>query len=145
MSQSPEPDSQSPVQQATAVPYQWREGSLEFCLITSTEQRHWAFPKGMVDPGETGAETALKEAREEAGLEGSIDGEPLGQYRYSKWGLDLEVTVLLMRVTHMADEWLESHVRERRWATADEARQLIARPELRSMLDTAIARLRKPS
>jgi 8-oxo-dGTP pyrophosphatase MutT (NUDIX family) len=131
------------IQQATAIPFRWRNGKLEFCLITTTQEGHWAFPKGMIDPGETSSDTALKEAHEEAGLDGAIVGQPLGSYTYAKWGKDLNVTVRLMRVTRSAADWDESHLRQRRWATADEARKLIERAELRQLLDVAVERIRQ--
>jgi 8-oxo-dGTP pyrophosphatase MutT (NUDIX family) len=134
--------SPEPVPQATAIPFRWRDGRLEFCLITSIQKGHWAFPKGIVDPGESDVEAALKEAHEEAGLAGAIVGEPLGEYVYVKWGRRLQVSVRLMRVTHAADQWSEQGVRQRRWATAEEARTLIARPELRALLDRAVERIR---
>ena len=130
------------VLQATAIPYRWRNGRLEFCLITSLQKGHWAFPKGVIDPGETSAETALKEAREEAGLDGEIVSEPLGGYDYAKWGKNLSVTVRLMQVTDENLDWQEAGQRQRRWASADEARELIARPELRELLDVAVERIR---
>ena len=74
------------IQQASAIPYRRRDGCVEFCLITTIKRRRWAFPKGIIDPGETPVETALKEAEEEAGLHGRVDDEPLGRYKYAKWG-----------------------------------------------------------
>jgi 8-oxo-dGTP pyrophosphatase MutT (NUDIX family) len=131
------------IPQATAIPYRWRDGMLEFCLITSAQKAHWAFPKGVIDPGDTEAGTALKEAHEEAGLSGTILGEALGSYRYAKWGRELHVTVRLMRVTAVADHWDEVARRDRRWATAEEARRLIDRAELRQLLDVAIERIER--
>ena len=41
----------------------------------------WALPKGLIDEGETAAETALREVAEEAGVEGRLMGK-LGDVRY---------------------------------------------------------------
>ncbi len=41
----------------------------------------WALPKGLVDPGETAAETALREAEEETGLVARLDAK-LGDVKY---------------------------------------------------------------
>ncbi len=41
----------------------------------------WALPKGIVDPGETAAETALREAEEETGLVARLDVK-LGDVKY---------------------------------------------------------------
>jgi 8-oxo-dGTP pyrophosphatase MutT (NUDIX family) len=103
------------------------------------------FPKGIIDPGETYAETALKEAHEEAGLHGRIVGEPLGTYEYSKWGTTLEVTVVLMEVSHCDNHWPESSLRQRRWLPASEAIEILSKEELVNLLQRAIDFLVPPS
>jgi hypothetical protein len=45
-------------------------------------QGTWALPKGNLDPGESPAETALREVREETGVEGRLV-EKLGDVRYT--------------------------------------------------------------
>ncbi len=133
--------SQQMVEQAGAIPFRKRKGKIEFCLITSIRKGRWGFPKGMIDPGETQNETALKESYEEAGLHGELFDEPLGCYEYTKWGLCLNVTVLLMQVTHAEEEWDEQHVRNRCWANESKARRLLDRPELVELLDNALERI----
>ncbi|MHB8968966.1 MAG: NUDIX hydrolase [Pirellulaceae bacterium] len=127
--------------QASALPYRFRQGRLEFCLITSTGRRRWSFPKGVIDPGETPAETALKEAAEEAGLKGEICGKPLGKYQYAKWGRSLTVVVMLMKVRRAASRWDEADQRERQWVASQEAVEIIDRPRLRRFVRAAIKRL----
>lgn len=128
-------DHQVHLRQAGAVPYCFREGRLELCLITN-RRGQWGFPKGIIDPGETPEETALKESEEEAGLLGRISKEPLGEYRYRKWGLDLLVTMFLMHVTAVEDEW-EEPWRRRGWFSPTAARKIIDRPELLALVDVA--------
>jgi 8-oxo-dGTP pyrophosphatase MutT (NUDIX family) len=127
--------------QASAVPYRFRNGQLEFCLITSSSGRKWAFPKGIIGKGESPAQTALKEAAEEAGLQGEICGMPLGKYRYSKLGRSLTVVVMLMRVRRAAAHWDEADIRERRWVAAEDAVTIVERPRLRRFLRAAVKRL----
>jgi len=131
----PEP----PIQQASVIPYQRRNGRFEFCLIT-TRKGNWIFPKGIIDPGETLEQAATKEAWEEAGIGGRILPPPLGQYEYYKWGTTLIVTVLLMEVSQVADTW-EENWRERQWVPADKAKTLVLRPELVELLNKAITRI----
>jgi len=134
-------DPKPPIDQATAVPYRRRDGRLEFCLITSSGGTRWGFPKGIIDPGETPAQTALKEAWEEAGIEGVIEGGPLGAYTYQKWGTELEVTGLLMRITSADEDWPEADLRRRRFCDAGEAAALVDRPGVRRLLSAALERI----
>src|SRR4051794_885016 len=45
-------------------------------------QNVWALPKGKIDPGESAAEAAVREVREETGVEGRLV-EKLGNVRYT--------------------------------------------------------------
>jgi len=98
---------------------------LEVCLIRKRSSSVWGIPKGSVDSGDTHAETALKEAWEEAGLRGRVVGDPLGTYQYEKWGGILEVTVFLMEVHEQDDVWQEAAIRERRWISLSDAASLL--------------------
>lgn len=129
------------IRQASAIPYRRRAGRLEFCLITSMSGKHWGFPKGIIDPGNSPTETALLEAAEEAGLSGQIVGEPVGAYHYHKWGTELVVAVFLMEVSQTDDSWLEADQRQREWLDADHAVDRLDRLELQTMLHNALRQL----
>lgn len=107
------------------------------CLIRKVGSRHWGIPKGLVDPGDTHEETALKEAWEEAGISGRLVGSSLGTYKYSKWDATFEVTLYLMEVLQQHPRWLEAGYRERRWTTFDEAAFLLSDHPVHPFLDRA--------
>jgi 8-oxo-dGTP pyrophosphatase MutT (NUDIX family) len=129
------------IEQACAVPFRERVDRVEFCLITSSAGR-WKFPKGYIEPGETFVEAALKEALEEAGLHGRVVGDPIGYYEIQKKGQPRNVIALLMEVFQSDAVWEEDEVRQRRWVTPEEARDLVSEPELYELLEVAQSRVR---
>jgi len=66
---------------AGGVVYRRQQGDLFVALCGRTRSRTWALPKGTPDAGETIEETALREVREETGLEVEIEA-PLGEIEY---------------------------------------------------------------
>jgi len=48
-------------------------GNTELLLIKHANGGHWSFPKGHVESGETEVETALREIKEETGIDVIID------------------------------------------------------------------------
>lgn len=72
-------------------------------------------PKGWIEPGQTAGETALQEAWEEAGLVGALEREPIGSYLYEKESQRYHVTVFVMKVTSVEQEWPEREFRQRSW------------------------------
>lgn len=107
--------------QSAAVPVRENNGELEVLLVTSLKNSRWILPKGIVEPGMTPQESAAKEAFEEAGVKGKIAETPLGHYSNRKWGGLCRVDAYRLDVTGLADDWLESGKRERRWFTVREA------------------------
>lgn len=127
--------------QSAVIPYRRKAGDLEVLLITSRKRKRWVMPKGVVEPGMTPADSAEKEAYEEAGIEGTVDGRPLGSYRYRKWGGTCTVEVFAMRVTAESDWWPESDSRTREWMLPGEAASRVDEAELREMIAALPGRL----
>ena len=74
-----------------------KEGRLETVLCGRSEPVRWSLAKGTPDPGETLEETALREVREETGLEVELE-EPLGSIEY--WFADRENDVRYHKTVH---------------------------------------------
>lgn len=114
--------------QAGAIPYAVVDGQIAVLLITSRSGR-WIFPKGRLISGLQPHETALREAREEAGVEGVISNKPLGRWRTLKRRgvrlLPLEVDLYPLNVTEQFDAWEEQSERKRHWASLREAQRVL--------------------
>jgi len=54
---------------AGGVAFRRRAGRIEVALISVGEPARWQLPKGLIDRGESSEEAALREVREEAGIE----------------------------------------------------------------------------
>ena len=94
----------------------------------------WALPKGKIDPGERPEETAVREVREETGVEGTL-AEKLGdvKYTYTRRGgerIFKVVSFYLLRAGHgrigQIEEAMRIEVEEARWLPLDEAPRLLA-------------------
>ena len=112
-------------QQAAAIPIRRRGTDLQVCLIRKRLSGTWGIPKGTVDSGQTHETTALKEAWEEAGVRGRLVGDSLGTYQYEKYGRSLTVMVYVMEVLEHHHDWEEAGLRERKWASLEEAGLLL--------------------
>lgn len=123
--------------QAAALPVRRHGRDVQVCLIRRRNSTTWGVPKGLIDPGETPEETALKESWEEAGLRGRVLGSAIGTYTYEKWGITFSVAVFVMEVLETEDTWDEAELRERRWTSFTTATSLLADHPVRSLLERA--------
>jgi 8-oxo-dGTP pyrophosphatase MutT (NUDIX family) len=123
----------SHIQQAAAIPY-WAG---RVCLVSSRSGKRWVIPKGCLEPNRTLKQIAIQEAWEEAGLVGFLDDQPVGCYLYEKAGDIYHVTVYVMQVTEMADDWPEAGQRRRIWVAEHTAHKHVAPAGLRNILRKA--------
>jgi len=99
-------------EKAAVIPYRIRKTHVEVALVTTSSGKRWSVPKGSIDAGERPRDAAIREAEEEAGLQGVVARKPLGRYRH---GSEQDVEVYVMRVTKVLEHWLEDDIRRRRW------------------------------
>ncbi len=124
--------------QVAALPYTIVDGRVVFLLVTSRRSGRWIVPKGSVIEGESPERSAAIEALEEAGVEGVIDGQPIGSYRTIKKGSMtrhvVEVDLYPLRVTKQHDTWLEQGNRHRHWVLLREAKRLLSDSDLAALV-----------
>ncbi|GAB5437525.1 NUDIX hydrolase [Falsiruegeria mediterranea] len=112
----------------------------EVLLITSRGTGRWIVPKGWPIDGLNGPETALQEAWEEAGVQGTqTHNDPVGRYSYDKikgngLAVPVETEVYRIEVSKLADDYPEVGQRERRWVPPKEAANLVREPQLQAIL-----------
>ncbi len=93
-------------------------------LTKHSQNKHWSFPKGLIDPGQTSQEAALREVKEEGGVEAEI----LDKVGYSKYVYTLNgekifkvVTYFLMKYKSGDPKDHDWEVEEADWYTPEEA------------------------
>jgi len=117
----------------------WRaDTALDVLLVTSLKTQRWILPKGWPHEGMTLAESAAREAEEEAGVVGEITALPLGHYRYIKdkagSALPIRVEVFALKVTGQHPTWPEKGTRKLLWLPPDQAAQRVAETGLKNIL-----------
>jgi len=81
-------------------------------LVTQHSGHHgWVFPKGLIDEGEDKAATALREVREEGGVEAKIIQElPAVEYFYK-----FEGQTIKKKVTYFLMEYISGNIEDHDW------------------------------
>lgn len=123
------------IQQSGAVPIRFNDDEPLFLVINNMNRTRWLVPKGVVENGHTSAGTAAKEAMEEAGVAGEVLDQPLGVYKYPKWGDVCNVDLYVMFVKKIYNAWEEDNFRERRWIKWDEFFETVDERIPRSLLE----------
>ena len=113
----------------------------------------WALPKGNIEPGESAEEAAVREVREETGVEGRLI-EKLGDVRYvytATWegakGARIFKVVSFFLLTAgrgrigEIDDAMRVEVAEARWLPLDEAPRLLTHKGERDMAAKALEKL----
>ncbi|PCJ08228.1 MAG: NUDIX hydrolase [Rhodobacteraceae bacterium] len=126
--------------QVAALCYRKTDLGTDVLMITSRGTGRWILPKGWPINGKDGAESALQEAWEEAGVKkAKIQGAPIGHYdclkNLGKGRSEIVQTlVYIAKVTKLSKTYPERHQRKRQWIRAEEAANLVREPKLQALL-----------
>lgn len=110
-------------------------------LVLGHRNGNWVFPKGHLDPGETGLEAALREVEEEAGVAASTLDEVVNTTRYTNSrGEDRLITWFLMTTSATEPILREATFPYGAFLPPDEARAKLSFDEDKRLLDAVLAR-----
>lgn len=130
----------SRVDQAAAITYKISDG-VPLVLIVRAKRNpdHWIFPKGHIEPGEAAEAAAVRELREEGGVDGEVVSR-VGEYEYTRDGCTFRVAhyLCMYRETVGTEE-----PRSPLWCNVDEALGLLTFPDARELLRRSLAIIEK--
>ena len=122
-----------------AVVFRQNEGQVEYLLIRHVNGGHWAFPKGHVEKGETEAQTALREIREETGLSVTLRADFRETVSYMPGpGITKEVVYFLALTEERSVSRQREEVSDCRWLPGPQALELATYDNDRRILQAAI-------
>ena len=129
---------------AGGVVFRTRDGGGFDAVLILTHERRWQLPKGWIDEGESPEQTAVREVREETGIDAEIVG-PLGDIKYQYVSTyDAEparvykrVHMYLLRYLGGATEDHDDEVIDARWVEVGEAESLLAFKDEQRMMAKA--------
>lgn len=111
-------------------------------LVTQHSQnKHWSFPKGLIDPGQTLKEAALREVKEEGGVEAEIqDKVGYSKYVYTLHGKKIFKVVTYFLMKYISGD-LKNHdfeVEEAGWYEPADALKQLTFPQDKNLFKKAL-------
>lgn len=115
-------------------------GQVEVYLVTTRGGQRWIIPKGNPMRGLSDCDVAALEAREEAGVIGTVLDPCLGEFKFRGRNKKCSVSVYALIVEEKLLHWEE--VSERKWRRCDlkTARALVCSRSLASLLGSLSAK-----
>lgn len=108
-------------------------------LVFQKNNQFWGFPKGHVEVGENEIETALREVKEEVGLDVDIYTHKRYEINYITSD-EIDKTTVLYLATPKSEKIImqESEIQNIKWCHFDEALNLLSYDNLKEVFTTII-------
>lgn len=127
------------VEQAGAVVYRRGEDGFRVLLVRARRNpEDWIFPKGHIEPDETPAEAAIREAEEEAGVTGRVVAALWPALTFEAGGRRLRVQYFLVEFTGTRPS---KEQREIAWLPPSGAHEQLTHAATRALLTNALDNL----
>jgi 8-oxo-dGTP diphosphatase len=131
---------------AGGVAFRWKDSEPEIAIVSVKPKLRWQLPKGIVDPGESPQVTAIREVREEAGINAELLKliETIEYwYRSVKYGKPVRyhkfVHFYLMEYKSGNVSNHDHEVEEARWVSLEEALETLDFQSERDVVEKARA------
>lgn len=113
----------------------------EVLVTQNSSNKYWGFPKGHIEPGQTTKEAALREVKEEGGIEAEIV-EKIGESKYV-YTMNNEkifkiVAMFLMNYISGNTENHDYEVSEAKWLSPEDALQQLSFSQDKQLLKKAL-------
>lgn len=133
---------------AGGVVYRRSGSSYDIVVVNRARHTDWSLPKGHLEAGETREQAAVREVKEETGIDALIVGyigEVVYFYRVPRKGLIRKtVYYFLMEASSTTLGGPNFEVAESRWVSISEAHTLLSYPNDRQIVEQAIGLMNPP-
>ena len=136
--------------QFAALCFQLSKKKPRILLVSTRGTGRWVLPKGWPINGKTPAQSALREAFEEAGVAGKPFEQCMGHYSYTKYikidqPVPCIVAVFPIEVDKLNEDFPELGQRKLVWLSPEKAAKRVSEPELKPILRDFDPRKLRPS
>jgi len=110
-------------------------------LTQHSQNKSWGFPKGLIDPGQTSKEAALREVKEEGGVEAEIlekVGDSKYVYTFNNEKIFKVVTIYFMKYLSGDPKDHDWEVMDIGWFSPEEALKKLSFPNDKLLLKKAL-------
>ncbi len=125
---------------------QARDGNVEVLITKHSQNKHWSFPKGLIDPGQTTEEAALREVKEEGGVAAEIVdkvGYSKYVYTFNKEKIFKVVTYFLMKYKSGDIKDHDFEVEESGWFNPEDALKQLSFSQDKTLFKQALEKYGK--
>jgi 8-oxo-dGTP pyrophosphatase MutT (NUDIX family) len=129
---------------AGGVAFRRRKGVAQIALISVGEENRWQLPKGLVDKGESTEAAALREVREEAGIETRLIGriDKIEYWFFARYGPEpgrIHKFIYFYLLEYLSGDVRnhDSEVNEARWVEIEAAIKMMAFDGERKIVEKA--------